>query len=113
MDYDFYLYRGPKLPILLDESLLDMLDTIINPMERPMFNPFVAEDKTFTVEFIKADGSHGKTTGKLVAPNYEGSKLDLMAYIASLSDQDRIPVWTDKGWRSFYASKVIYFKLGE
>jgi hypothetical protein len=99
--------------IFLDESLLDMLDSIINPMEEPMFNPFVAEDNTFTVEFTKADGSPGRITGKLVAPNYEGSKLDLIAYLAGLSGQDRIPVWTTQGWRSFYQNKVTHFKLGE
>ncbi len=78
-----------------------------------MFNPFVAEDNTFTVEFTKADGSPGKITGKLVAPNYEGSKLDFMAYLAGLSGQDRIPVYTAQGWRSFYTTKVTFFKLGE
>ena len=78
-----------------------------------MFNPFVAEDKTFTVEFTKADGSPGRITGKLIADNYTGTKADLIAYLAGLSGQDRIPVWTAQGWRSFYVAKVTHFKLGE
>lgn len=96
----------------LDESLLDMLDSIINPMEEPMFNPVAVQDQVFTVEFTKADGSPGTVTGKLVAPNYEGSKEELLAYTIDLLEKDRIPVYTAQGWRSFYTNKVTYFKFG-
>lgn len=107
-------YRLPNTEIydLCCESLLDMLDTIINPMEKMMFNPVAVQGQTFTVEFTKADGSPGTITGKLVAPNYEGSDNELLAYTIDLLSKDRIPVYTAQGWRSFYATKVTHFKIG-
>lgn len=78
-----------------------------------MFNPLTVGHNTFTVEFTKQDGSHGTLTGKLVAPNYEGSDNELLAYQISLLEKDIVPVYTSKGWRSFYQSKVTYFKFGE
>ena len=77
-----------------------------------MFNAFVAYQNTFTVEFIKADGSPGKVTGKLIAPNYEGTQAEFMKYLVSLEDKDIIPVYTDKGWRSFYKDNVMHFYVG-
>jgi hypothetical protein len=112
MEYDFYSKGVPSLTNLLDESLLDMLDTIINPMEEYMFNPVAVQGQTFTVEIIKQDGTLGTLTGQLVAPNYEGSKEELFAYTVDLLNQDRVPVYTDKGWRSFYQTKVVSFKFG-
>ena len=104
--------RGPTPQILLDESLLDMLDRIINPLEEPMFNPVQVQDQIFTVEIIKQDGSPGVITDKLVADNYEGSKEELLAYTIDLLERDRIPVFTAQGWRSFYVNKVTHFKFG-
>lgn len=104
--------RGSTLANLLDESLFDILDKIINPMEEPMFNPVMVQDQIFTVEIVKVDGSPGIITGKLIADNYEGSKEELLAYTIDLLDRDRIPVFTTQGWRSFYVSKVTHFKFG-
>jgi hypothetical protein len=106
-----YYQRGSHT-IPLDESLLDMLDTIINPMEEPMFNPLTVGNKTFTVEVMKQDGTLGTLTGKLVAPNYDGTADDLLAYSAGLLEKDLTPIYTDKGWRSFYQSKVVSFTFG-
>jgi hypothetical protein len=100
------------MPIFLDESLLDALDYIINPMEEPMFNPLTTGDKTFTVEVEKQDGTLGTLTGKLVAPNYDGTPDDLLAYCVGLLEKDLTPIYTSKGWRSFYASKVVSFEFG-
>lgn len=78
-----------------------------------MFNPIAVQGETFTVEFTKTDGSPGKITGRLVAPNYEGSENELLAYTVDLLTKDRIPVCTAQGWRSFYTNKVTHFKIGE
>jgi hypothetical protein len=103
-------YSGPQHDFGC-ESLLDMLDSIINPMEEPMFNPILVQDRVFTVQFTKQDGTAGMVTGKLVAPNYEGTSDDLLAYCVGLLEQDRVPVYTAQGWRSFYTSKVTQFQL--
>jgi hypothetical protein len=100
------------MPIFLDESLLGALDYIINPMEEPMFNPLTTGDKTFTVEVEKQDGTLGTLTGRLVAPNYDGTSTDLVAYCAGLLEKDLTPIYTAKGWRSFYQSKVVSFEFG-
>ena len=77
-----------------------------------MFNPHAVMDQTFTVEIVKQDGTLGTLTGKLIAPNYAGSKGELESYCISLFNHDVIPIYTAKGWRSFYKDKVTYFKFG-
>jgi hypothetical protein len=96
----------------LDNSLLDMLEDTINPWEKPMFNPLTVGRNLFTVEFTKQDGSLGKITGKLFAPNFTGSDNEVLAYTLGLLEKDIVPVYTDKGWRSFYQTKVVSFKFG-
>jgi hypothetical protein len=98
--------------IFLDESLMDVLEHLNNPMEEQMFNPLTAYNKTFTVEVQKQDGTLGTLTGKLVAPNYDGTPADLLAYCAGLLEKDLVPIYTSKGWRSFYQSKVVSFEFG-
>jgi hypothetical protein len=96
----------------LDESLLDGLDYIINPWETPMFNPLTVGRNKFTVEITKQDGSLGTITGKLFADNFTGSDNEVLAYTLGLLEKDLVPVYTDKGWRSFYQTKVVSFKFG-
>ena len=110
MDLRLINPRGP-MQVSLDESLLDMLEDLIRVGEDDMFNPHAVLGQKFTVEYVKADGTVATLTGRLIAPNYEGSKGELEAYCISLFNKDVIPVWTDKGWRSFYANKVIYTKI--
>lgn len=76
-----------------------------------MFNPLTTADRTFTVEVTKQDGTLGTLTGRLVAPNYEGTPTDLLGYCASLLEKDLTPIYTDKGWRSFRQTKVVSFTL--
>jgi hypothetical protein len=97
----------------VDTSLLDMLDILINDGKDDdmVFNPHAVLGQLFTVEYVKTDGTHGKLTGRLVAPNYEGTPGELEAYCIGLLNQDLIRIYTDKGWRSFYASKVFYYKI--
>jgi hypothetical protein len=99
--------------ISLDESLLDTLDYIINPWEMQMFNPLTVGRNLFTVEVTKQDGSLGKITGKLFADNFTGSDNEVLAYTLGLLEKDLVPVYTDKGWRSFYQTKVVSFKFGK
>lgn len=110
-----YILDRKGVPKPLDESLLTMLEWIINPREddNTMFNPLTVGKNLFTVEYIKQDGTTGKLTGKLVAPNYTGSDNELLAYTIGLLEKDLVPLWTDKGWRSFYQSKVVSFKFGK
>jgi len=100
------------MSISLDESLLDMLEDCINSGEQPMFNPLTVGRNKFTVEVIKQDGSIGKITGTLFEPGIKKSDNEVLAYTLSLLDQDLVKVFTDKGWRSFYQSKVVSFKFG-
>ncbi len=72
-----------------------------------MFNALEILASTFTVEFTKIDGSLRSLTGKLVAPNYEGSNEDLLAYCASLEGSTNVPVYTAQGWRSFNPTKAV------
>jgi hypothetical protein len=104
--------RGVPKP--LDESLLTMLEWVINPIEddNTMFNPLIIGRNVFTVEYIKADGSTGKLTGTLWSPDYKGTDNEMLAHCIDLLEKDIVPVWTDKGWRSFYQSKVVSFKFG-
>lgn len=115
MNYVFDLKNLTKMglcsEIVLDESLITMLDKIINPTEEPMFTPSLIQNQTFTVEFVKQDGSIGSLTGRLVAPNYEGTPKDFEDYTKGLENKDLIPIYTDKGWRSFYKGKVVSFTL--
>jgi len=107
------VYRqGGPMSISLDESLLDMLEDCINSGEQPMFNPLTVGRNKFTVEVIKQDGSIGKITGTLFEPGIKKSDNEVLAYTLSLLDQDLVKVFTDKGWRSFYQSKVVSFKFG-
>jgi hypothetical protein len=106
------VYHGFEA-ISLDESLLDMLDNILNPMEEDMFNPLLAYNQTFTIEYTKQDGTLSKMTGTLFAPDYKGTPADALAYCTLLLEKDWVPLWTDKGWRSFYQSKVVSFHFGE
>ena len=76
-----------------------------------MFTPSLIQNQTFTVEFVKQDGSIGSLTGRLVAPNYEGTPKDFEDYTKGLENKDLIPIYTDKGWRSFYKGKVVSFTL--
>lgn len=103
---------GDLASIFLDESLMDMLEHLHNPWETPMFNPLTVGRNKFTVEIIKNDGSIGKVTGTLFDPNFSGSDNEVLAHTLALLEQDLVKVWTDKGWRSFYQSKVVSFKFG-
>lgn len=108
------VYRqGGPMSIPLDESLLCMLEDCINSGEQPMFNPLTVGRNKFTVEVIKNDGSIGKVTGTLFDPNFKGSDNEVLAHTIALLEQDLVKVWTDKGWRSFYQTKVVSFKFGE
>lgn len=111
-----YRHEGshtPSLSIVLDESLLDMLEDTINSGETTMFNPLTVGRNKFTVEIIKNDGSIGKVTGTLFDPNFKGSDNEVLAHTIALLEQGLVKVWTDKGWRSFYQTKVVSFKFGE
>jgi len=103
--------RGGPIQIHLDESFLDMLEDLIRIGEDEVFNPHAVLGQKFTVEYIKQDGSEAVLTGRLVAPNYEGTPGELEAYCIGLLGKEVIPVWTDRGWRSFHASKVFYYKI--
>ena len=108
-----HVYRqGGPMSILLDESLLDMLEDCINSGEQPMFNPLTVGRNKFTVEVVKQDGSIGKITGTLFEPSIKKSENEVLAYTLSLLEQDLVKIFTDNGWRSFYQSKVVSFKFG-
>lgn len=107
------VYRqGGPTSISLDESLLSMLEDCINSGDEQMFNPLTVGRNKFTVEIIKNDGSLGKVTGTLFDPNFKGSDNEVLAHTIGLLEQDLVKVWTDKGWRSFYQTKVVSFKFG-
>jgi hypothetical protein len=108
------IYRqGGPMSIPLDESLIDMLEDCINSGEQSMFNPLTVGRNKFTVEVTKQDGSFGTITGKLFADNFTGSDNEVLAYTLELLEKDLVPVYTDKGWRSFYQTKVVSFKFGD
>lgn len=77
-----------------------------------MFNALEVMGSLFTVTVQRKDGTLRDLTGRLIAPNYTGSKDDLTAYCASLEEKNLVPIYTDEGWRSFYQDKVISIRFG-